>query len=191
MPSISTPSHDRQPAWADTKLARLAALMCIVIAIGGALAELGLAWVWLSPGYVESYVLPHIGLQSAHVTLDGPTRFMGFIVSMVPLGVLFYALHQAYRLFDAYRLGEVFPECAPKRLRHIGLSMLVLALLRPVTGALLSLLLTAANVPGEKMLVIGLGLDDYMIAVFGGLILAIGHVMVEARRLADDSRQIV
>ena len=41
------------------------------------------------------------------------------------------------------------------------------------------------------MLVIGLGLDDYMIAVFGGLILAIGHVMVEARRLADDNRQIV
>jgi hypothetical protein len=34
-------------------------------------------------------------------------------------------------------------------------------------------------------------IDDYIIAAIGGLLLAIGHVMVEAKHLADDNRQIV
>ncbi len=69
--------------------------------------------------------------------------------------------------------------------------MIVLAALRPITGAALSVVLTFANPPGQKMLVLGISLDDYMIALFGGLILAIGHVMVEATRISDEHRQIV
>ena len=165
--------------------------MCIVTARGGALAERALAWVWLTPEYVERFVLPRAGLQAAHANLDAMTRLAGFAVSMIPLAVLFYALHQAYQLFDAYRAGEIFPEGAAERLRRIGLAMIAIAVLKPVTGALLSIVLTYANPPGGKMLVLGIGLDDYMTAAFGGLIVAIGHVMSEAQRLADAHRQIV
>lgn len=172
-------------------LQRLAAIMCAAVAIGGALAELAVAWAWLTPGYVEAFVAPHIGLAPGTAALDGLTRFIGFGISMVPLAVLFYALHQAYELFDAYRRGDIFSTDAPKRLRRIGMSMLMLALLRPATSALLSLALTASNAPGERMLVIGISIEDYMIALFGGLILAIGHVLLEASRIADEHRQII
>lgn len=177
--------------WGATRLTRLAAIMCFVVAFGGALSEILLAWVWLSPEWITKFVAPHVGLDPASVSLSWQTQLLGFSVSMIPLGVLLFALHQAYGLFDRYRLGDLFPESAPQRLRRIGLSMLALALLRPITAAILSVVLTYANAPGAKMLVIGLSLDDYMIAALGGLILAIGHVMVEAKKLADDVRQIV
>ncbi len=169
----------------------ISSIMCFVVAIGGALAELALAWVWLSPAHVQSLIVPHLGLGATPVTLDFSTRLVGFAVSMIPLAVLFYALHQAYELFNNYRLGQLFTADAPVRLRRIGVAMLLLAVLRPFSGALLGLILTMANPQGQQILSIGLSLDDYMIATFGGLILAIGHVMVEAKRLADDHSQIV
>lgn len=176
---------------ATIALTRLAWLMCFAVAIGGALAEICLLWVWLNPQYVEAYVVPHLGLPAGAATLDGGTRAAGFAISMLPLAMLFYALHQAYALFDDYRLGRVLSQDAPLRLRRIGLTMLALAIARPIANMALSVALTAANPPGEKMLTIGISLDDYMIAVFGGLVLAIGHAMVEANRIADENRQII
>ena len=170
---------------------RISSVMCFVVAIGGALAELGLAWVWLSPGHVQRLIVPQLGLGAIPVTLDFSTRLAGFAVSMIPLAVLFYALHQAFELFNGYRLGHLFTASAPTRLRRIGVSMLVLAVLRPISGTLLGLVLTLGNPPGQKILALSFSLDDYMIATFGGLILAIGDVMVEAKRLADDYSQIV
>lgn len=173
------------------ELRHIAAVMCFVVAIGGALAEFILAWVWISPTYVESFVVPHLELSAVPVTLTGNTRLLGFLVSMIPLSVLFYALHQAYELFDGFRLGRIFTDDAPIRLRRIGLCMIALAILRPITGTLLGLVLTASNPAGQKVLALGISVDDYMIALFGGLILAIAHVMLEAARMADDHRQII
>ena len=69
--------------------------------------------------------------------------------------------------------------------------MLVIALLRPVKDANLSILLTAGNAPGARYIILGVSTDDYMIAAFGGLILTIGHAMAEAALIADDNRQII
>lgn len=172
-------------------LGRLSAFMCVVIAVGGALAEIALAWVWLTPSWVEAYVAPRLVLRDVPVALDAATRLTGFAISMIPMAVLLYMLHQAYALFDAFRLGHVFNAMSPVRLRRIGLCMVALALLRPITATLLGLALTWSNPPGQRILAVAVSTDDYMIGAFGGLILAIGHVMVEAARIADDNRQIV
>jgi Protein of unknown function (DUF2975) len=176
---------------ADGDLRRLSATMCVVVVVGAMLAELALVWVWLSPTAVEMLVVPRLGIGAVPVLLGGWTRAVGFAVSMVPMMVLGWMLYQAFGLFDGYRRGEVFTNAAPVRLRRIGFSMLALALLRPVTVTALGLVLTMMNPPGQRIVSIAVSLDDYMIAAFGGLILAIGHVMVEAKRLADDNRQIV
>jgi hypothetical protein len=173
------------------RLGRLSAFMCVAVAIVGVFAELALAWVWLSPDYVASMVVPRLGLANAPALIDGWTRFLGFLVSMVPMGVLLFMLHQSFKLFDAYRRGDVFTDDAPKRLRRIGLSMVALAPLCPLAAAALGMLMTSANPPGQRILAIGIGLDDMLIGILGGMVLAIGHVMVEAKRLADENRQIV
>lgn len=38
---------------------------------------------------------------------------------------------------------------------------------------------------------IGISIEDYMVIIFGGLVLAIGHVLIAAASLADDHRQII
>ncbi|MEQ1718140.1 MAG: DUF2975 domain-containing protein [Hyphomicrobium sp.] len=191
MSATSQTDIETSPSGGLAAIRRLGAALCVAVAIGGALAELALAWVWLSPEYVTTLVAPHIGLAGVPIATGNATRLMGFIVSMLPLSVLFYALHQAYELFDAFRLGNIFAADAPVRLRRVGLCMLALAALRPLTATLLGLVLTAVNPEGQRFLIVGIGVEDYMIAVFGGMILAMGHVMVEASRLADEHRQIV
>lgn len=176
---------------AEGPLGRLSALMCVAVAVGGALAEIALAWVWLTPSLVEAYVVPELRLQGVPVALDVPTRLLAFAVSMIPMSVLLIMLHCAYRLFDDFRLGLVFTVDAVIGLRRIGSCILALAVLRPVTATLLSLILTWSNPPGQRILALSLGVDDYMAATLGGLVFAIGYVMADAARIADDNRQIV
>jgi Protein of unknown function (DUF2975) len=173
------------------RLGRLSRFMCAVVVVGGFLAELGLIWIWFSPGAVETLVVPRLGLEGIPVTLDVWTRTMGFAVCILPMAVLVWLLYHAYALFDGYRLGHVFTDEAPVQLRRISLSLLALAFLRPVTATLLGVVLTLSTPPGQRFFAIGVSIDDYIIAAIGGLLLAIGHVMVEAKRLADDNRQIV
>jgi Protein of unknown function (DUF2975) len=187
---MSIPASDTSVSPID-RLGRLSALMCAVVVVGGFLAELALIWIWLSPTAVETLLVPQLGLGAMPVTLDGWTRVLGFAVCMLPMTVIVWLLYHSYALFDGYRMGRVFTAEAPIRLRRIGLSLLALALVRPVTTTLLSVVLTLSNPPGQRLLAIGIDIDDYMIAAIGGLLLAIGHVMVEANRLADDNRQIV
>jgi hypothetical protein len=172
-------------------LGRLSAVMCVVVAIGAALAEIVLAWVWLTPSWVEALVVPHLALKGVPIALDVSTRLCGFAASMVPMVVLLYLLHQAYALFDAFRVGNVFTVDASQRLRRIGTCIVVLAILRPLTATALGLILTWGNAPGQRVLALSFSIDDYMIAALGGLVLAIGQVMTEAARIADDNRQIV
>lgn len=183
--------NSRTKPSAMNSLSRLSVLMCAVVAIGGALGGLALAWVWLSPALIQTMVVPHLGLTGAPVSLDHTTRAAGLAISMVPMVVLLFMLHQSYALFAAFRLGNVFNATAPMRLRRIGLCMVALGALRPLTTTLLGLALTWSNTPGQRILAIALSLDDYMIAAFGGLVVAIGHVMVVANSIADDNRQIV
>jgi hypothetical protein len=187
MSSSTTPAATA----AVKSLARLSLIMCWVVVAGAALSELTLVWVWLSPEIIKEFAVPRLGLAGATVSLEPATRLAGFAVSMIPLAVLLYLLFEAYRLFDAYRRGDIFADAAPMRLRRIGLCMVALGFLQPLTRALLGIVLTISNPPGMRMLAIGFGIEDYMIAALGGLILAIGHVMVEATRLADENRQIV
>jgi hypothetical protein len=172
-------------------LGRLSAVMCVVVAVGGALAVIVLAWVGLTPSFVEAHVAPRLALQGVPIALDFTTRLVAFTASMVPMAVLLYLLYQAYALFDAFRLGNVFTADASVRLRRIGMCILALAILRPLTTTVLGLILTWSNAPGQRILALSISIDDYMIAALGGLVLAIGHVMVEAARIADDHRQIV
>lgn len=183
---------EKQAAWMPVnELQWLAARMCIVTALGAALAVGLLAWVWSSPANVAALVMPRLALPDAAVTLDAWTRTYGFAVSTAPLAVLLFALYQAYELFAGYRRGRMFTFDATVRLRRIGMCMVALAVLRPLTHTALCLVLTAHAPPGRRMLSIALSLDDYMIAAFGGLVLAIGHVMVAAARMADDHSRII
>lgn len=165
--------------------------MCFAVAIGGALAELALAWIWLHPASVERFVIPHLGISNVALATDGATRALGFAISMLPLGVMLYALQQAYAVFDGFRRGETISSAQPGRLENIGCAMLALAVLRPLAHCAVGLAMTYSNPPGARIVAIALDIGDVMLAIFGGLVIAIAFAMTEAARIADDHRQII
>ena len=81
--------------------------MCFVAAIGGALAVVTLAWVWLSPANVDSMVVLRMPFAVEPSALNLGTRLAGFAVSMIPMAALLYILHQAFMLFHSFRVGDV------------------------------------------------------------------------------------
>jgi hypothetical protein len=172
-------------------LGRFCACMCIALAIFGAVAELALIWVWLSPALVQRFVAPALGLQGVTVDASATARLAGFAIMMLPMAALGYVLGKAYRLFDFYRLGILFPAEAPRLLRCMGRGMLAIAALRPMAQLLLGYALTASNEPGQVIFALRLSIEDIMIALFGGLLIAIGHVMAEARRIAAENESFV
>lgn len=173
------------------RIRRLSLIMQGVV-IGGALfAELALAWVWLSPGIIESLVLPRLGLSPADITLDGTTRAYGFVISSLPLGVVFYALYHAFFLFAGYRRGEIFTVRAVERLRHIALAVVGAVFMSPFVQGALSAALSFGAAPGNRSITMSFSLQDYLVATLGGLLLAIAYVMAEAVRIAKENREII
>lgn len=173
------------------RIRRLSLIMQIVVVVGAVFAELGLAWVWMSPSIVEELVVSRLQIPLADVSLDGPTRALGFLISSLPLMVIFFALYQAFLLFAGYRKGEIFTSDASGRLRRIALAIIAAVLMSPVVQAALSILLTAGAAPGRRHLVLQFSFNDYLVAALGGLLLAIALVMAEAVRIAKENREIV
>lgn len=172
-------------------LKRVANGMCLVVAFGILLTQGALAWVWLSPDHVSKLVAGRLGLSDVPLALDGMTRALGFAVSMIPLAPLFYALYQVHRLCDGIREGVVRWRVLAVRLKWTAWAMLAIAALRPLTNALLSIVLTGANAAHERHVVLAFSTDDYMIALLGGLIFILGRVMSEADMVALDNQQII
>jgi hypothetical protein len=172
-------------------LRKLSTFMCAAIGLTGAATGALMVWLWLSPDLVREFIAPYAMRSDVPVDVSGKTRLVGFAIVAIPTLVLFCILYQGYRLFDAYRKGDFFPQHAPLRLRRIGSGMVALALLRPLAQTLLGLAFTISNPPGQRIVAIGISVEDVMIAIFGGLLIAIGHIMVEANRAARENRSFV
>lgn len=173
------------------RIRRLSFIMQGVVIVGAVFAELGLAWVWLSPAIIESLVLQHLALSPADVVLDGRTRLFGFLISSLPLAVVFYALYQAFCLFAGYRRGEIFTLRAAERLRYIALAVVGAVFMSPFVQAALSAVLSLNAAPGKGAITISFSLQNYLVATLGGLLLAIAYVMAEAVRIADENQKII
>lgn len=185
------PDTSDLPSKPMQRIRRLSLIMQIVVVIGAVFAEFGLLWVWISPTIVENLVVARLQIPAADVSLDGPTRALGFLVSSLPLMVIFYALYHAFMLFAGYRKGEIFTSEASLRLRRIALGIIAAVVMSPVIQAILSVLLTAGAAPGHRHLVLQFSFNDYLVAALGGLLLAIALVMAEAVRIAKENREII
>ena len=172
-------------------LTRVARGLRLATVFGAVTTQCILAWVWLSPDRVATFVAARLGLEHVPLALDGWSRALGFAISMVPLAVLFYALYQVYGLCDGLRRGVVSWQPSALHLQRIGWAMIVISALRPLTNTLLSIILTLANAADERHIVVALSTDDAMIAILGGLVLVLGRVMSEAGLIVEENQQII
>lgn len=173
------------------RVRRVSRLMRLLCGLAMVAIPLGLAGLWASfdlwaAGHPE---LAHLGPLVR--PMPAPLLLAGFLVSMIPGAVVLFALWRLRRLFGLYAGGAIFTAGNVRCLRDFALAVMVLALAKPLAGALLSVLLTLANPPGQRHLAIQFGSSELTTLFVGGVFLVIAWVMDAGREMAEDSAQIV
>lgn len=153
----------------------------------------------LAGGYAVVWLFADIRMQALSAYLTGiaardvpvATLIGGFVLGLVPLGMLLCSLSHAVRFFRLYLDGDLFPPQAGKHLSDIGTVLLLLGPAMIVVRALSSVLFSLHLPDGHRHLSISLGGIDLLVVIIGGLVFMIGHLLDAASQVADDNRQIV
>lgn len=184
----STPDPIRQ---ASLNRIRFFSLMlargCLLLA---ALLTVGLLFYWFSTSAASIAADARIP-QEWLTDLDVGRRAAGFAISFVPLGCLILALMSARRCFNAFAVGNIFGQDAVKGLRNFALGLLVSVLLKPISAAALSVLLSSDAPAGQHRLTLGFGSDTMLALLAAGIIAVIAWVMAEASTLAEENAQFI
>jgi hypothetical protein len=90
-------------------------------------------------------------------------------------------------LFQNFAEGRAFSSDAARHLHRFGIAVLAQAALGPLSATALALALSLANPPGQRLVVLSVSSNDYFALVVGGVLMAMGAVMREAARLAEEN----
>lgn len=175
----------------STRAGRMGGLLANVCTLAAILIVAGFVWIAVSPSALEVLLRRDILLPQMAFTLTALTHAALITVLAVPLVLALAVLWTSRQLFIGFARGEVFTAQTGRRLRRIGVLLLVLQGAKIAVGTLGTLIATLPNPPGGRHLSIGLSSDHLIVALVGGLLIAVGWAMAEAARLADENRGFV
>lgn len=160
---------------------------CLAIS---ALLTTAMAFYWaITP---TRALLEQAGLANSPATELGMTiRALAFVIAMLPLGALIYGLLCARGCFKAFAAGDIFSRRTIGHLSAFATAVATSALLKPFTGAALSVLLSASVATGKVTLAFHIGSDTLIALIFAGTVAIIAWVMTEAVDLSDENKQFV
>lgn len=116
------------------------------------------------------------------------TKFLGAVISLIPLAVKLFILYYLIRLFNLYRRGDIFTAPNVRLIKAIGFTLLIGQLVNPIYEALLSACLTWHNPPGHRITTITFSGANLSILLTALGILLIAWIMAEGCKLQDESR---
>ncbi|WP_322419073.1 DUF2975 domain-containing protein [Mesorhizobium huakuii] len=189
-PVIMAPAPDLAR---QTRLRRIRLFSLVLARCFAALAillTLGLLFYWLTTSadsIAENAAIPQAWLSEFGLG----RRLAAFAISFVPLACLVFALMAARSAFRAFATGDFFGQNAIRNLRYFGLGLLASALLKPVSGAALSVLLSWDAPAGQHRLTLGLDSETLLTLLTAGIVAVITWVMSEASALADENAQFI
>jgi len=189
---IGSPSPTPSPELAE----RLRGLARAVrwLALAGAIV-LGALPLWIGLGSDSSEPLQGLFggqvLPLAQGGLTAAVRWRLALVTLLPVSTALLALWQLWDLFGAYRSGDVFGPRPMTRLRRFGWAMTALAVAQPLSTTLASVAASWDNPPGQRMVAVILGSNDYALLMSALVFVALGRVMTVAARLAQENQEFV
>lgn len=168
-------------------LARAVSAVCLAAVL---MAFSGAAYFLLAPGEVGAL----FGLPAARIApaadLDG-VRLRLALALLPGLALFAVTVLNIRALFRRFARGRVLDPANGDRLAVIGWMLIAGAGLSVLSRTFIALALTLGNPAGEKQLVIGFSLSDFVFLLFGLFVLAFAHVIREAARLADENRGFI
>ncbi|OIQ50990.1 hypothetical protein BerOc1_02935 [Pseudodesulfovibrio hydrargyri] len=182
----------------EQRIQRFARVFRVIFAAAFVLSPVIVATLWLTGGdimfkdggsaTVIGLVRDNVSLDAAHAPafpLAWSQRWLGLAVSLIPLGATMLCLWWLARLFGLFSAGEIFTGNTVKYIRRTGWTMLAGVALMPIHEALLTLVLTMRNPPGERLISISLESGDIRDLLIAGIIILVSWIMDEGRKLRE------
>lgn len=182
----------------STRIQRFAKFFRAIFVIFLILTPLLIGGVWLAGGEITvddgdsttvlEMVIDDIVIEEAiapSFPLPWKTRLLGLAVSMIPTGIGMLSLWWLVRLFSCFTVGQIFTESTVKYIRRLGWTMVAGFVATPIHEALLTMVLTMHNPPGERMMTISLESADFEELLTAGVIILVSWIMEEGRKLRE------
>ncbi len=131
-----------------------------------------------------SYSPIPMGITTAIITPG--IKAMGFLLDMglvLPNMLLLYFL---IRLFNHYQRQQIFSLENVRLIRNVGWTLIVWQLLTPIHEALLSLVLTWHNAPGQHVLEASFGSNNIAVILIALIVILISWVMAVGLKLQEE-----
>ncbi len=169
---------------------RLAKLMTWVTGITMAVLFTAFVFIWLNDESRRTFLRKYlIGIENAGIS--DAKLFVGFLLSLILIGILFYGLYQVLRFFRLYSSEDLFPPGAGQFLARFGVALVCLVPAQILVGSLASVLFSMDMPSGQRQLVVSISSDNLLLLIVGGLICMVGHLLNSASVVAEDNRHII
>lgn len=168
------------------RVARLSASTRLAaLALAFALPVLTAAYWGLTSG---TEIAMAAGLGPRSVELDVATRVGAAFLSVLPVLALSWGLYRLAATLKLFAAGQPFAPAAARGLRDFGTGVFACAVLKPIAGAALSVLVTWS---GPKALAVGISSDTLLLLLLGAVMTLLGWALGEAAALAEENAQFV
>ena len=118
-------------------------------------------------------------------------QLIGFITSLFPLSALTYGLVNIRKLFSFYKEGVIFSFEHVSFFKNTAKALLLWVVLSIVYESAKSVLFSAGNPPGSRVLKVGFSSAEITTLMVGGIVLIIAWVMDEGRILSEEKELTV
>ncbi|MBP6013731.1 MAG: DUF2975 domain-containing protein [Alphaproteobacteria bacterium] len=175
-----------------TRLARMSAWLAHASKIAAVIFLIVNVFMWLVSGVVVDAARSQSSLPAPmKITMTTEATMLALAVSTAYVALLAVALWSIAKLFTEFSKGAIFVPETGVYLRRAGLYLLVFAALAPVFRAMIGVIVTMANPPGERALSISFSSHEVILGLIAALLVMLGHIMAEASDIADDNSRIV
>ena len=122
-----------------------------------------------------------------------PIKFqaIGLLVALLPLSALTYVIFDVRKLFGFYREGVMFSLDHVIIFKNTAKALLWWVLFSIIYESAKSVLFTAGNPPGDRLLEVGFSSGEFTTLMVGGIVFVIAWVMDEGRILIEENELII
>ncbi len=181
------------------RIQRFAKFFRAIFLIALIVSPLFVGSIWLSggeilvsgeedPSMAIEILTDDLAIDEAHspdFPLPWSTRLLGLGVAMIPTGIGMLSLWWLFRLFSCFSAGEIFTRNTVKYIRRTGWTVLIGAGITPIYEALMTIVLTIHNPPGERLVAITFDSANFEEIVIGGVVIVVSWIMDEGRKLRE------
>jgi len=124
-------------------------------------------------------------------TLTPVVKILGFLVNMLTVGATMLILYFLVKLFRNYQREQIFSLANVRIFRNVGYSLIIWQILVPIQQALLSVILTWQNGPGQRILAASFSSNNIAVVLIAFIVILISWIMAEGHKLQEEHEYTV